>query len=162
MLSAHLPETGSGHETAARRERHARRRADVLRALAATGEFVSAQGLYARMTTAGARVGLSTVYRALATLAAAGQADSIREENGTRLFRHRPGPQHRHYLVCRDCGHSEPLETGAVEEWAGHLAATSGYTQLRHTLEVDGICDSCTDTDTDAGIGIGTDRPGPA
>lgn len=150
MFSTRPPETESAHEPAARRERHARRRADVLRALTAVGDFVSAQGLYARMTATGARVGLSTVYRALAILAETGQVDSIREENGTRLFRHRPEPQHhRHYLVCRSCGRSEPLETGTVEEWAERLAATSGYADLRHILEVDGICGPCAQADAD-------------
>lgn len=150
MFSAHLTETEeSGREDAGAQERHTQRRADVLSALAAAGEFVSAQGLYARMTATGTRVGLTTVYRALAALAENGRADSIREENGTRLFRHRPGPEHLHYLVCRSCGRSEPLETGEVEEWAERVAATSGYTQLRHTLEVDGVCGPCAHTGHD-------------
>ena len=124
-------------------QRRTRQRADVLDALVTEGEFVSAQLLHARMSAAGVDVGLTTVYRALAALVDAGRADSIREDNGTRLFRHRPGPQHRHYLLCRCCGRSEPLDAHAVEEWAERLADATGYAGLRHTLEVDGVCGPC-------------------
>lgn len=118
----------------------------MLRALVDQREFVSAQTLHSRMAEAGIDVGLTTVYRALAGLVEAGRADCIREQNGTRLFRYRPGPQHRHYLVCRSCGRSEPLDARVIEEWAEHLSAVTGYTGLRHTLEVDGICEPCTST----------------
>lgn len=118
-------------------------RAEVLRALAMCEDFVSAQLLHAGLLAAGSRVGLSTVYRTLTALAAVGRADVIRDTNGERLFRHRPGTAHRHYLVCRVCGLSRSVESAAVEAWADHVARTSGFADVRHTVELTGTCATC-------------------
>lgn len=67
----------------------------------------------------------------------------MREPNGERLYRHRPGEEHRHYLICRSCGSSEPVDTALVEIWASHLAGETGYADLHHTLELSGICGPC-------------------
>ncbi|MFJ9847366.1 Fur family transcriptional regulator [Kitasatospora sp. NPDC101155] len=122
------------------------RRAEVLRALAASEEFVSAQVLCARLVQAGSRVGLSTVYRTLSALAQVGRADMVRDANGERLFRYRPGPDHRHYLICRSCGLSLPVDSTAVEAWAEHIAAISGFDQVHHTVELAGLCPDCRTT----------------
>ncbi|MEV5378317.1 transcriptional repressor [Streptomyces nondiastaticus] len=67
-------------------------------------DFISAQTLHKRLVAGGSSVGLSTVYRTLIALAEAGRADVFRDTNGERLFRHRPGPDHRHYLICTERG----------------------------------------------------------
>jgi Fur family transcriptional regulator, ferric uptake regulator len=128
--------------------RRTTQRAEVQRALIHSDGFVSAQALHAAMVAGGSRVGLTTVYRALSALAETGRADTVREPNGERLYRHRPGEEHRHYLICRSCGTSEPVDTAPVEIWAGHLAGKTGYADLHHTLELSGICGRC---DTAAG-----------
>ena len=71
--------------------RRTAQRAEVRRALVGSDGFVSAQALYAAMVAGGSRVGLTTVYRALAALAETGSADTVREPSGERLYRHRPG-----------------------------------------------------------------------
>ncbi|RKT19962.1 ferric uptake regulator family protein [Streptomyces sp. 1114.5] len=96
------------------------------------------------MVSAGAAVGLSTVYRTLAVLAAAGLADVIRDDSGERLYRHRPGTDHRHYLICRRCGHSLVREFDPVEHWAERIVAQSGFTDVHRTVELVGICAACT------------------
>ncbi|MFJ8471213.1 Fur family transcriptional regulator [Kitasatospora sp. NPDC094011] len=118
-------------------------RAEVLRALAACEDFVSAQLLHAGLLVTGSRVGLSTVYRTLTALAAVGRADVVRDTNGERLFRHRPGADHRHYLICRRCGLSRPVDSAPVEAWAERLAATSGFADVQHTVELAGTCPDC-------------------
>ncbi|MEV7026627.1 Fur family transcriptional regulator [Kitasatospora sp. NPDC093558] len=119
------------------------RRTEVLQALAGSEEFVSAQVLYARLVQAGSRVGLSTVYRTLTALAKVGRADVVRDANGERLFRYRPGPDHRHYLICRACGLSLPVDSTAVEAWAEYIAEMSGFDQVHHTVELAGVCPDC-------------------
>ncbi|MFF7992008.1 Fur family transcriptional regulator [Kitasatospora xanthocidica] len=118
-------------------------RAEVLRALAGREDFVSAQLLHAGLLTTGSRVGLSTVYRTLTALAAVGRADVVRDTNGERLFRYRPGTDHRHYLICRQCGLSRAVDSTNVEAWADHIAATSGFADVHHTVELTGICTTC-------------------
>ncbi|MCQ4079271.1 transcriptional repressor [Streptomyces sp. RB6PN25] len=106
-------------------------------------DLVSAQTLHAALVAGGARVGLSTVYRTLTALAATGRADVVRDSNGERLFRYRPDSHHRHYLVCRRCGLSLPLESDAVETWADQIAKTTGFADVQHTVELTGICAAC-------------------
>lgn len=125
--------------------RHSRQRSEVLRALIDQGGFISAQTLHALLCAAGSNIGLTTVYRALTSLDATGTLDCVRQQDGTRLYRHRPSLQHRHYLLCRSCGRSEELDAEVFEQWAEQLARLCGFTRLRHTLEVDGICPSCAD-----------------
>lgn len=129
--------------TEAPRTRRTRQRAEVLQALTGADGFVSAQVLHAEMVAAGSAVGLTTVYRALAALAETDRADTVRDPGGERLYRHRPGAEHRHYLICRRCGTSEPVETAVVEDWAEQLGRLTGYSEVRHTLELDGICADC-------------------
>jgi len=124
--------------------RRTAQRAEVQQALIQHSDgFIGAQALHAAMVAGGSRVGLTTVYRALATFAETGRADIVREPNGERLYRHRPGEEHRHYLICRSCGRSEPVESALVEDWARRLARDTGYADLQHTLELSGICGRC-------------------
>ncbi|MFD6434683.1 hypothetical protein ACFWFC_18380, partial [Streptomyces venezuelae] len=61
----------------------------------------------------------------------------------TRLYLRRPTEEHRHYLICRDCGRSRAVDAGAVEAWAGRLAESTGFAELEHTLELSGVCGPC-------------------
>lgn len=121
-----------------------RQRAAVLRVLAGCQDFVSAQELHLRLDAAGVPVGLSTVYRALHALERTGQVDVVRDEAGERLYRPRPADGHRHYLLCRRCGHSRPLDSDVVERWAERVGAKSGFSAVEHTVELSGICARCT------------------
>ncbi|MFE8949828.1 Fur family transcriptional regulator [Streptomyces sp. NPDC007856] len=115
----------------------------VVEALIRADGFVGAQALHNQLAAAGSPVGLSTVYRTLTALASVGRADMVRDTSGERLFRYRPGPEHRHYLICTDCGLSRPVDSGPVEEWADTIAQTSGFANVRHTVELSGVCPDC-------------------
>jgi Fur family ferric uptake transcriptional regulator len=123
--------------------RRTAQRTSVVRALIDHGGFASARSLHDVLRTQGARVGLNTVYRTLAALVDAGRADVVRDRSGERLFRHRPFPEHQHYLLCRACGLSAPVDSEAVETWAEHVARTSGFAEVEHTVELTGLCPQC-------------------
>lgn len=123
--------------------RNTRRRAAVLDGLTRCHDFVSAQELYARLTADGIPIGLTTVYRALRGLEVTGGVDVIRDETGGRLYRARPEGGHRHYLICRSCGHSRPVDAEVVEEWAERVTADTGFAAIRHTVELTGVCADC-------------------
>lgn len=116
-------------------------RAAVQEALEATEEFVSAQTLHARMRDTGSPIGLTTVYRALATLAEQGDADSLQSE-GEQLYR-ACSPMHHHHLICRQCGLTVEIEASVVESWAKDVAAEHGFTQPSHVVDVFGLCTDC-------------------
>lgn len=122
-----------------------RQRAAVLHVLADCQDFVSAQQLYALLFAAGVRVGLSTVYRVLRELEAGGHADLMRDEKGERLYRLRLAEGHRHYLMCRSCGRSQPVDSEPVERWADRIAADAGFAAVEHTVELTGVCARCGD-----------------
>ncbi|MFJ6216867.1 Fur family transcriptional regulator [Streptomyces sp. NPDC092296] len=123
--------------------RRTAQREQVLRALAGYGGFVSAQALHARLLAQGLRVGLSTVYRTLAALIEAGRVDLVREGSGERLFRYRAREEHQHYLLCRDCGTSQPVDAALVEAWAERISLTTGFSRVEHTVELVGTCADC-------------------
>nr|WP_206440794.1 Fur family transcriptional regulator [Streptomyces scabichelini] len=111
--------------------------------MTACQDFVSAQDLHAQLTADGSRIGLTTVYRALRELEASGGVDVVQVAAGERLYRRRPADGHRHYLICRSCGRSRPVDSEVVEEWAGQIAADSGFTAVEHTVELTGVCADC-------------------
>lgn len=123
--------------------RTTRQRAAVLEGLAGCQDFVSAQELHARLTANGIAIGLTTVYRSLRHLVATGGVDVVRDDSGERLYRQRPDKGHQHYLICRACGHSRPVDSAVVEEWADRVTADTGFAAVEHTVELSGICADC-------------------
>jgi len=123
--------------------RHTQQRSVVLAAFIRADGFVGAQALHAPLAADGTPVGLSTVYRTLTALARADRADLVRDTNGERLFRYRPEPDHRHYLICTECGLSRPVDFDPIEDWAESVAHDSGFAHVRHTVELSGVCPDC-------------------
>ncbi|GAB2972190.1 hypothetical protein GCM10023080_040300 [Streptomyces pseudoechinosporeus] len=83
------------------------------------------------------------MYRALRELEASGGVDVVQVAAGERLYRRQPADGHRHYLICRSCGRSRPVGSEVVEEWAGQIAADSGFSAVEHTVELTGVCADC-------------------
>ncbi|MDQ6716468.1 MAG: transcriptional repressor, partial [Actinomycetota bacterium] len=104
--------------------------------------FTSAQELHARLRAAGNPIGLATVYRALLALAAAGDVDVLRSDDGEAVYR-KCSTGHHHHLVCRSCGRTVEVEGPTVERWADAVSAEHGFRDVRHTLEIVGTCADC-------------------
>jgi Fur family transcriptional regulator, ferric uptake regulator len=121
--------------------RTTRQREAVREALAASDEFVSAQALHQTLLADGAKVGLATVYRALAALAEDGEADAL-QSGGEVLYR-ACTPTHHHHLICRRCGRTVELEAAAVERWARQVAAEHGFVEPDHVVDIFGLCAEC-------------------
>ncbi|MDT0269032.1 transcriptional repressor [Streptomyces sp. DSM 44915] len=136
--------------------RTARRRAAVAGVLADYEEFVSARELHALAVARGVRVGLTTVYRALRELEEGGLADVVMDESGERLYRPRPADGHQHYLICRSCGTSRPVDSAALEEWVEHVAGSSEFAALEHQVQLTGICAPCQPEAAPAESGAGS------
>ncbi|MGC1209054.1 MAG: transcriptional repressor, partial [Ornithinimicrobium sp.] len=75
-----------------------RQQAAVARELTSSRDFTSAQDLHARMRAGGSSVGLATVYRTLTTLAAEGEVDVLRTDEGESVYR-ACSSGHHHHLV---------------------------------------------------------------
>ncbi|WP_113702507.1 Fur family transcriptional regulator [Nonomuraea lactucae] len=105
--------------------------------------FRSAQDVYAEMRQHGAKIGLTTVYRALQALADGGHVDVLRTDDGESVYRACASGDHHHHLVCRRCGHTVEVAGPAVERWAEAVGSEHGFTGITHTVEVFGTCSAC-------------------
>ena len=133
----------SEHARAKAERRPTRQRAALADELAGAAEFRSAQDIHASLTASGTRVGLATVYRNLQAMAGDGEVDVLRTADGEAIYRSCATDQHHHHVVCRSCGLTVEVTGDAVERWAEAVAAEHGFSEVRHTLEIDGLCADC-------------------
>ena len=122
--------------------RATRQRRAVGDALAGLDDFHSAQQIHDILVRRGDRVGLSTVYRTLQSMADAGEVDVLRSDDGEAFYR-RCSSGHHHHLVCRTCGRTVEVEGPTVERWADRVAAEHDFADVSHTLEIFGVCADC-------------------
>lgn len=125
-------------------QRNTWQRERVREALSDARGFVSAQTLHATLRDENTGIGLATVYRTLAGMAAQGEADSLQSPEGENLFRACSSTGHHHHLICRSCGLTVEIEAGAVEQWARDTAASHGFTEAEHVVDIFGLCTACT------------------
>lgn len=123
--------------------RNTKQREAVRAALGVISGFVSAQELHALLRDQGSTIGLATVYRTLASLAANEEADSLQSPDGENLFRSCATPEHHHHLVCRQCGETRELKASLIEEWSQQVSAEFGFTDIHHVVDLFGVCAEC-------------------
>lgn len=123
--------------------RNTRQRSAVVEVLRDIDRFASAQSIHRELDERGQKVGLTTVYRTLQTLAEIGAVDALNSESGETLYRHCLSDRHHHHLVCTSCGRSEEIEGGPVELWAKDTAEAYGYSLSGHDAEIFGTCPAC-------------------
>ncbi|MEY4293354.1 MAG: hypothetical protein RIR29_4 [Actinomycetota bacterium] len=124
------------------KRRNTRQKDAVRHALGEAIGFVSAQQLHLVLKNHGSTIGLATVYRALADLAEAGEADPLQSKDGELLYR-ACTTSHHHHLICRACGKTVEIEADRVEKWADEVASEHGFTQPSHTIDIFGTCSAC-------------------
>jgi Fur family ferric uptake transcriptional regulator len=122
--------------------RTTRQRTAVSEALTELDDFRSTQEIHEYLKDRGDSVGLTTVYRTLQALSAAGDVDVILREDGESMYR-MCSEAHHHHLVCRQCGFTVEVEGPTVEKWAESVSAEHGFSEVSHTLEIFGLCRNC-------------------
>ena len=96
------------------------------------------------MRADGAKIGLTTVYRALQALADTGQVDVLRTDDGESVYRACASGDHHHHLVCRRVrpyGRGGRARRGALGRDGRRRARL--HATITHTVEVFGTCASC-------------------
>ncbi|MDT5132412.1 MAG: Fur family transcriptional regulator, ferric uptake regulator [Mycobacterium sp.] len=122
--------------------RATRQRAAITALLDNLDEFRSAQEIHDELRRRGQTIGLTTVYRTLQQMSAAGAVDTLRTDTGESVYR-RCSEHHHHHLVCRNCGFTVEVEGGHVEAWAAEVAKMHGFSEASHTIEIFGTCADC-------------------
>jgi Fur family ferric uptake transcriptional regulator len=123
--------------------RATRQGAAIVGALRASPSFRSAQDIHAELRAAGQQIGLTTVYRHLQRLADDGALDVLRQPEGDVMYRYCRSDEHHHHIVCRECGRSAETDCPELSGWADRLAASLGYSDVSHAVEVFGVCPAC-------------------
>ena len=95
-------------------QRQTKQRTAVADLLTDLEDFRSAQQLHDELRKRGESIGLTTVYRALQSLANAGEVDSITSDDGEAVYR-KCSNAHHHHLVCRQCGKTVEITGPTVE-----------------------------------------------
>ena len=124
-------------------QRRTRQRDAVTAILSPGGDFRTAAQIHVDLRNHGDRVGLTTVYRTLQAMTDAGELDAIRTLDGEMAYR-RCSMGHHHHLVCRQCGYTVEVWGPAVETWTARIAGEHAFSDVRHDLEIFGLCQSCT------------------
>jgi Fur family ferric uptake transcriptional regulator len=127
--------------------RSTKQRAAISALLENREEFRSAQELHDELKRRGEGIGLTTVYRTLQSMAAAGLVDTLRTDTGESLYR-RCSEHHHHHLVCRACGTTVEVQGGLVEKWTAEIATAHGFSDVSHTVEIFGLCAECADRES--------------
>jgi Fur family transcriptional regulator, ferric uptake regulator len=122
--------------------RPTRQRLLVLETLAAEPHDATAQEIHARLRERGERVGLATVYRALAVLRDREVVDELAHRTGESCYR-LCNPGHHHHLVCSSCHRVEELEDCQIDDWIAKASGSHGFQPASHTVEVVGLCADC-------------------
>jgi Fur family transcriptional regulator, ferric uptake regulator len=122
--------------------RPTRQRLLVLETLAAEPRDATAQEIHARLRGRGERVGLATVYRALAVLRDHDVVDELSHRVGESCYR-LCTPGHHHHLVCSSCHRVEELEGCEMDGWIAEASKSHGFRPASHTVEVVGLCADC-------------------
>ncbi|MCT2339156.1 Fur family transcriptional regulator [Corynebacterium sp. p3-SID1056] len=124
--------------------RMTRQRTAVVETLRDVDKFATAKDIHHELQLRGDKVGLTTVYRTLQSLAEIDAVDVLQNAEGETLYRHCLSEHHHHHLVCTKCGRSEEIDGGPIESWAQDTARAFGYTLVAHDAEIYGICGPCT------------------
>jgi Fur family transcriptional regulator, ferric uptake regulator len=122
--------------------RSTRQRAAIASLLDTLDDFRSAKELHDELRRRGENIGLTTVYRTLQSMSAAGILDTLRTDTGESVYR-RCSEHHHHHLVCRSCGSTVEVGDYEVEAWAAEVAARHGFSDVSHTIEISGTCSDC-------------------
>ena len=124
-------------------QRMTKQRQAVFAELTRVPDFRSAQQIFEDLHKQGHQVGLATVYRNLQALADGRDVDVLRSVDGESLFRVCHSSTHHHHLVCRNCGHTEEIELETTEKWIHDIASAHGFTAVEHSVELFGLCQTC-------------------
>jgi Fur family ferric uptake transcriptional regulator len=103
---------------------------------------LSAQDLHRAARRVAPRIGLATVYRALAALESEGAVEVISQEGGEAAYR-LCSPGHHHHLVCSGCGAVVEIDECDVDPLARRLARRHRFRIEQHELTLRGRCPAC-------------------
>jgi len=134
------------HRSQGLRSTSARR--NVFVAIQQAASPLSAAQVDAALNSAGTGIDLVTIYRTLETLERCGLiVKTERLKEGWRYAIRTQ--QHHHNIVCSICGSASPLEQCQLARLERTLAQSTGFSNIRHSLQFFGTCPDCQPAETE-------------
>ena len=119
--------------------RRTQKREDVLWILVSAGGHLSVDEIALKLSKAGARVGASTIYRAVRLLTDIDLLSARDFGDGHTRYEVREEEHHDH-LICVECGRIVEFEDTILEERQIQVAETLGFRLVNHRMELFGVC----------------------
>ena len=118
----------------------------VLDAVAEMHGHFAADDLYLSLASRKAPVSRATVFRTLEHLVASGILQRVYLSDQTRrraLYECLHGREHHEHMHCLGCGRVIEFTDPALEKQQDLLCSKIGFSPLRHSLRIEGICNDC-------------------
>ena len=108
-----------------------------------TGEHITAEDLYRKITRKHRDIGFTTVYRTLKLLTKSGLAtERIFADNLTR-YEPLAAEDHHDHFICLSCGTITEFENIKIERLQERIARKFGFETIAHKMELYGHCKKC-------------------
>jgi Fur family ferric uptake transcriptional regulator len=108
-----------------------------------SGEHVTAEELYRKISKSRKDIGLTTVYRTLKLLKKSGlAAERVFADNLTR-YEPLSAEDHHDHLICLRCNAITEFENPKIERLQEKIAGEFGFYTVSHKMEIYGYCSAC-------------------
>lgn len=108
------------------------------------GQHLSAEEIYQRLSTRGASVSPSTIYRALHVMVGLNLLREVELADGKKYYELSTSTANDHYhLICVECGSVVEFEADLMAKIGSSQTETRGYALLDCQFTIYGICPKC-------------------
>lgn len=119
-----------------------RPRRAILRVIAGSSRPLTPVGIFDQARALNPSIGLVTVYRTIDRLVDLNLVERVHLSNSCQTI-FRGTQEHRHLLVCSNCGNSAYFDGLDIEEKFSEIGQTLGYQVTHHWLQLEGLCRNC-------------------
>ena len=123
--------------------KNTRQRAAILDILSLSQQPQAAEDVYLSLKQQQVEVNLSTVYRALETMAGKNVVRKVSVAGDNRMLYELNKPSHRHYLVCVQCKKMLAVGHCPLDAYEKDVAKDTNYAIMGHRLDIYGLCPEC-------------------
>lgn len=118
-------------------------RLSILAVLSQNEQPLDAEQIFSALKAQNAAANLSTVYRALDSLAEKKLITAMTLFGAHRMLYTFNRPTHRHYLICLGCKRMLPVEGCPLAGYEKQLERQTGFLIAAHQLDLYGHCPAC-------------------
>ena len=123
--------------------KNTKQRTAILNILEKNNQPVSAEDIYSSLKSQKLSVSLSTVYRALETMAEKKLVTKLNMQDNSKALFEINHEIHKHYLICLGCKKIISIMSCPLENYEEKLSEETGFLIEGHRLDIYGYCPEC-------------------